>query len=51
MGSDTGVLYVHSAVNEWKRCLHADKLPSSMQAIVYVYHYRYYHYCISHVSM
>ncbi|XP_064389580.1 C-Jun-amino-terminal kinase-interacting protein 4-like isoform X2 [Halichondria panicea] len=36
MGSDTGVLYVHSAVSLWNKCIHADKLPAGIQDIVHL---------------
>ena len=28
---------MHSAVSQWKKCIHADKLPSSIVSITYVY--------------
>jgi hypothetical protein len=36
MGSDQGVLYVHSAVTQWRRCIHADKLPAAIQSIIHI---------------
>lgn len=36
MGSDSGILYVHSAVSQWKKCIHADKLPAAIQSIVHL---------------
>lgn len=33
---DTGELYVHSAVSNWKRCMHADKLQAGIQAITHL---------------
>ncbi|XP_019850321.1 PREDICTED: C-Jun-amino-terminal kinase-interacting protein 3-like isoform X2 [Amphimedon queenslandica] len=35
MGSESGVLYVHSALSQWKKCLHADRLPAGIQGIVH----------------
>ena len=29
-------LYVHSAISQWKKCIHADKLQASIQGIVWV---------------
>ena len=28
---------MHSAVSQWKKCIHADKLPSSIVSITYVH--------------
>ncbi|GAB6019442.1 hypothetical protein CHUAL_001023 [Chamberlinius hualienensis] len=36
MGSQKGRLYVHSAVAQWKRCLHTIKLRDSILSIVHV---------------
>ncbi|KAK6173182.1 hypothetical protein SNE40_016686 [Patella caerulea] len=36
LGSQTGSLYVHSAVAQWKRCLHSIKLRDSILSIVHV---------------
>lgn len=36
MGSDQGVFYVHSAVTQWRRCIHADKLPAAIQSIIHI---------------
>ncbi|KAL5457754.1 hypothetical protein EMCRGX_G035046 [Ephydatia muelleri] len=33
---DTGELYVHSAVSNWKRSIHADKLKSGVQSIAHL---------------
>ncbi|XP_033112095.1 C-Jun-amino-terminal kinase-interacting protein 4-like [Anneissia japonica] len=36
LGGQNGCLYVHSAVSQWRRCLHSLKLKDSILAIVYV---------------
>ncbi|XP_064636506.1 C-Jun-amino-terminal kinase-interacting protein 4-like isoform X7 [Lineus longissimus] len=36
MGSQSGSLYVHSAVSQWKRCLHSVKLRDSVLSIVHI---------------
>ncbi|XP_050417313.1 C-Jun-amino-terminal kinase-interacting protein 4 isoform X10 [Patella vulgata] len=36
LGSQTGSLYVHSAVAQWRRCLHSIKLRDSILSIVHV---------------
>ncbi|XP_035828297.1 C-Jun-amino-terminal kinase-interacting protein 4 [Aplysia californica] len=36
MGSQSGSMYVHSAVSNWKRCLHSVKLGDSILGIVHV---------------
>ncbi|XP_070554450.1 LOW QUALITY PROTEIN: C-Jun-amino-terminal kinase-interacting protein 4-like [Ptychodera flava] len=36
LGAQNGCLYVHSAVAQWKRCLHSIKLKDSILAIVHV---------------
>ncbi|XP_067663469.1 C-Jun-amino-terminal kinase-interacting protein 4-like isoform X5 [Haliotis asinina] len=36
MGSQSGSLYVHSAVAQWRRCLHSVKLRDSILSIVHV---------------
>uniref|UniRef100_A0A646QFG0 C-jun-amino-terminal kinase-interacting protein 3 n=1 Tax=Hemiscolopendra marginata TaxID=943146 RepID=A0A646QFG0_9MYRI len=36
LGSQSGNLYVHSAVAQWKRCLHSIKLGDSVLSIVHV---------------
>lgn len=36
IGSDSGVLYVHSGVSQWKKCIHADKLPAPIKSIVHL---------------
>ncbi|KAK4308658.1 hypothetical protein Pmani_019656 [Petrolisthes manimaculis] len=36
LGSQSGSLYVHSAVRHWKRCLHSIKLKDSVLSIVHV---------------
>ncbi|ESP04396.1 hypothetical protein LOTGIDRAFT_170787, partial [Lottia gigantea] len=36
LGSQTGSLYVHSSVAQWKRCLHSVKLRDSILSIVHV---------------
>ncbi|XP_077984905.1 C-Jun-amino-terminal kinase-interacting protein 4-like isoform X2 [Glandiceps talaboti] len=36
LGAQNGHLYVHSAVAQWKRCLHSIKLKDSVLAIVHV---------------
>ncbi|CAI9734626.1 C-Jun-amino-terminal kinase-interacting protein 4-like isoform X5 [Octopus vulgaris] len=35
LGSQSGNLYVHSSVSQWKRCLHSVKLPDSVLNIVH----------------
>lgn len=35
LGSQSGSLYVHSSVSQWKRCLHSVKLPDSVLNIVH----------------
>ena len=34
LGSQNGSIYVHSAVRQWKRCLHSIKLKDSVLSIV-----------------
>lgn len=36
LGSQSGSIYVHSAVRQWKRCLHSIKLKDSVLAIVHI---------------
>ncbi|XP_071545139.1 C-Jun-amino-terminal kinase-interacting protein 4 isoform X27 [Panulirus ornatus] len=36
LGSQSGSIYVHSAVRHWKRCLHSIKLKDSVLAIVHI---------------
>ncbi|ELU13632.1 hypothetical protein CAPTEDRAFT_158214, partial [Capitella teleta] len=36
MGSQSGSLYVHSAVSEWKKCLHSVKLKDSVLSINHI---------------
>ncbi|XP_071949714.1 C-Jun-amino-terminal kinase-interacting protein 4-like isoform X3 [Antedon mediterranea] len=36
LGGQNGCLYVHSAVSQWRRCLHTLKLKDSILSIVYV---------------
>ncbi|XP_013384858.1 C-Jun-amino-terminal kinase-interacting protein 4 isoform X1 [Lingula anatina] len=36
LGSQSGSLFVHSAVSQWKRCLHSVKLKDSILSIVHV---------------
>ncbi|XP_041356747.1 C-Jun-amino-terminal kinase-interacting protein 4-like isoform X3 [Gigantopelta aegis] len=36
MGSQSGSLYVHSSVTQWKRCLHSVKLRDSILSVVHV---------------
>ncbi|XP_065910931.1 C-Jun-amino-terminal kinase-interacting protein 3-like [Dysidea avara] len=36
IGSDSGVLYVHSGFSHWKKCIHADKLPAAITSIVHL---------------
>ncbi|XP_071847837.1 C-Jun-amino-terminal kinase-interacting protein 4-like isoform X3 [Apostichopus japonicus] len=36
MGAQNGNLYIHSAVSNWKRCLHAIKLKDSILEIVHI---------------
>ncbi|XP_076039839.1 JNK-interacting protein syd isoform X6 [Oratosquilla oratoria] len=36
LGSQSGSIYVHSAVRHWKRCLHSIKLKDSVLSIVHV---------------
>lgn len=37
LGSQNGSVFVHSAVSQWRRCLHFIKLKDSVLSIVYVY--------------
>ncbi|KAB7494570.1 C-Jun-amino-terminal kinase-interacting protein 4 [Armadillidium nasatum] len=36
LGSQSGSIYVHSAVRQWKRCLHSIKLKDSVLSIVHI---------------
>jgi hypothetical protein len=36
LGSQSGSIYAHSAVSQWKRCIHSIRLKDSVLAIVYV---------------
>jgi len=36
LGSQSGSIYVHSAVSQWKRCIHSIKLKDSVLSIVHV---------------
>ena len=34
LGSQSGSIYVHSAVSQWKRCIHSIRLKDSVLSIV-----------------
>ena len=36
LGSQSGSIYVHSAVSQWKRCIHSIRLKDSVLSIVHV---------------
>ena len=36
LGSQSGSIYVHSAVSQWKRCIHSIRLKDSVLSIVWV---------------